>query len=83
MLKEVTRFDNRMIERVSKTMARKAFNNGKYVYFVPQKCGLHGIFTSCINKNDCDETFDSIYNSYAFYNLGGELGQTVKCYAEQ
>lgn len=82
MYKEkISMASNLILTRVSKTHARRLFNNGYTIYLCPSKCSVLSIFSSCIHQeDDYDATFDKMYNSFCFYNLGGELGQYVKCY---
>lgn len=64
--------------QVSKTKAKNAFNNGKNVWLHPCLMRLNNVWQSpyCFNKakyND-NPSFDTIINSYKYYNCNNQLG---------
>ena len=59
-------FSNDGMRRVNKTVARKAYNNGEEIAIQ----GMKGLVATTVKKNMEDEwdTFDSLVNSWCYYN---------------
>lgn len=71
--------------RVDKSRARKAYNNGLNVYFIPCLCApLNPWFSLGIWQNkDLDgqyETFDKLVNAFENYNCNPETGRYTAYY---
>ena len=70
--------------RVSKALARKAYNYGLGVYFCP--CKLHPGFPwnpeIGIAKQDSD-SFETVLNEFEFYNCSNETGRYTAFYMEK
>lgn len=77
-----------MYIKVNKTKARNLFNQGKTVYIVP--CKVRFDFNNMwikpyeINNSKIDEytTFDTIINSFEYYNCNYELGYYTSYYVQ-
>ena len=66
-------------KRVNKTVARNFFNKGFRVYF--KKEYQKGFFSCNIADDSYDGTnFDTIINSFEYYNHDNELGKTTVFY---
>lgn len=71
-----------MLKRIDKRIARKMFNDGKKVMFIPCKINPYSIW-NCgiwhkIDDGDCD--FDTFSNAVAFYNCSNETGRYLAFY---
>ena len=65
------------IEQVQKRTAEKLFNAGETIFL--QSCNMRpfGVWSTChdINKERADgDTFESIVNSFEYYNCSAETG---------
>lgn len=79
---------NGNLTRINKTTARKYYNAGNDVLFIP--CNLHpennfynlGIWE---NKNLCGQyaDFDTLCNHYTYYNCNGETGLYIAFYIKK
>lgn len=69
--------------KVSKSAARKAFNDGKYVHIVPSKANPQSVlFRDCmivISKLRTPD-FDLIVQRFQYYNCNNQLGKRVAYY---
>ena len=68
------------VRQISKTRARRLYDEGKTVYLQSCKMRFRSVWTSpCpMNKESCawkDHTFDSLVNEYAYYNCDNERGK--------
>lgn len=70
-------------QRVQKRPAKRCYDSGQTILLVPTKCGLESMFARRFKKKSSDDNFEKIYNEYAFYNTGNELGQYLRCYLIQ
>lgn len=70
-------------QRVQKRPAKRYYDSGQTILLVPTKCDLESMFARRFNKKSSDDNFEKIYNEYAFYNTGNELGQYLRCYLIQ
>ena len=69
--------------RVNKTKARRLFNEGKTIYLVPCKVypDPRGMWIQPYDiDKKFDKTFDTIVNSYEYYNCCPETGKVVAFY---
>lgn len=71
--------------RVDKRVARKLYNEGKDVLFVP--CNMRpdnswglGILENCENCGNVGWTFDELVENYIWYNCNAETGRYVAFY---
>ena len=79
-----------MYKRVDKTRARKAFEKGKKVWFLPSKVRfcLNAPFMAPFEVQkgatniDGYKDFDALSNMYCYYNCNEELGRVVHYYVE-
>lgn len=63
--------------QVTKTKAKNAFNDGKNVWLHPCLMRLNNVWRLpyCYNKKNIDSpNFDTIINSYKYYNCNNQLG---------
>ena len=58
------RFSNDYGMRVNKTVARKAYNSGSEIAIQ----GMNSRVTTTVKKDMSDDTFDSLVNSWCYYN---------------
>lgn len=73
------------LTKLNKTQARKMYGQGKSLYLLPSKVRfrLDAPFMTPyeMSKQSCNnEDFDTIVNTYAYYNCNQELGKTVSYY---
>ena len=71
----------KLYKRVSKPMARKAYNNGKEILLCPCKLSPDGIWRVSVTvSNKSGETFDHSSNAYEYYNCNAEAGYYASFY---
>ena len=75
--------DRITIAQVQKRTAKKLFESGETIYM--QSCNMRpfGVWSTCydINKERADgDTFESIVNSFEYYNCSGETGMYATFY---
>lgn len=86
MNKETVYYMDGRFERIDKREARKLFDAGETILLVPSNMSFYdNIRWSCaytINKADVDEfgNFDTLINSYMYYNCNNETGKYIKFY---
>lgn len=61
-------------ERITKTKARKIYENGGGVYIIPAKCYPAGVWVSAMVLPN-GRAFDSVVNEYTYYNCNNFLGK--------
>jgi len=65
----------KIFKQINKTMARKLYNDGRTINLIPCKCGINGIWVNLCQVNNSEgQNFDSMLNSYYYYNCIPELG---------
>ena len=72
-----------MLKKIDKREARKLFNKGKKIMFIPCKLNPYsiwnvGIWHQLSDGTDCD--FDSFCNAVEFYNCSFETGKYLAYY---
>lgn len=72
------------VKQVNKTAARKAYNNGHTVYLNACNMRLNNPWTSPIpvHNEDNATSFDSIVNSFEYYNCVAECGKYANFFVE-
>ena len=70
------------LEQVQKRTAKKLFNSGETIYIQSSNFHPFGVWSQCIEVNNKDgETFDSIVNSFEYYNCNNnETGKYATFY---
>lgn len=69
------------IEQVQKRTAKKLFDSGETIYIQSSNFHPFGVWSQCFdidNKNG--ETFESIVNSFEYYNCSNEAGKYANFY---
>lgn len=81
--------NNKNYKRVNKTTARKLFNEGHTIGFIPCNANPHSAWTPVVFRDkhdpDCgnDLNFDKFVNSFEYYNCQyNELGKYTNFYVE-
>lgn len=74
--------------RITKDIARKAYNAGKRVVFSPCKVNPTSawipVYDVCIDDSQEEKpTFDTLVNSYEYYNCNNHLGSYAAYYIAQ
>lgn len=70
-------------KRVSKPMARKAYNEGKKILLCPCKLMPGGVWNHGIAvTNATGRTFDRTANEFEYYNCNAEAGYYAAFYIE-
>lgn len=72
------------ITQVQKRTARKLYDSGESIYI--QTCNYHpfGVWSRCIEINNKNgETFDSVVNSFEYYNCNSESGRYAVFYIKK
>ena len=81
--------DGKYYKRVNKARARKLYNDGIQIVLYPIEANPFSMWAGSgytINISNIDEndkyppTFDSIVNSFEYYNCNSEMGQYTKFY---
>jgi hypothetical protein len=72
------------VKKITKSEARKLYDSGKTIYLNMSKMLFDNIWQPAIsiNKKEADSTFDSLVNSYSYYNRSKETGMVVHFYKE-
>ena len=74
-----------ILKRINKRIARKAYNNGLYVLFIPCKCSPTNTWFNLgiWEHKQLDgqyETFDKLCNAFEWYNCNNETGRYITFY---
>lgn len=76
-------YNDGTFKKVTKTTAKKLFEAGKNIYLIPCKACINSYWFSPYRVNkDCENTFQSIVNSFEYYNCNNELGKYTAFYVE-
>lgn len=63
------------IEQIQKRTAKKLFDSGETVYMQTSNFHPLGVWSQCIEiDNKSGETFESVVNSFEYYNCSNEAG---------
>lgn len=77
------RAGNELLKKINKTQAKKLYNEGKTINLIPCKCRPNGVWVHlCPISNTENVTFESMLNSYMYYNCIPELGLYPHYYVE-
>lgn len=70
--------------KITKTLARKMFNNGEEIMILPSKARPTGLLASWVTKPKDDPTadFDKLCNAIHYYNCRPETGMDLVYYAK-
>lgn len=77
-----------MLKQIQKRTAKKLYEQGKNVFFIPCKLSPYnkvwnlGIWQNK-NLNGQYKDFETLYNSYCYYNCTNETGTYIHFYIEQ
>ena len=71
--------------KITKTLARKMYNNGEEVMIIPNKVRPNGMLASWTTKpaDDLDADFDKLCNAIFYYNCSPETGMNLAYYAKE
>ena len=71
--------------KITKTLARKMYNNGEEVMIIPNKVRPNGMLASWTTKpaDDTDADFDKLCNAIFYYNCSPETGMNLAYYAKE
>lgn len=72
-----------MWTKITKTMARKLFENFETVYLLPNKINPNNVWVRPFAINyDSELSFDGAVNHYKWYNCNNECGNIVAYYVK-
>jgi hypothetical protein len=74
------------MKKINKTQARKQYEAGNTIYLFPSKANINSPWWNGgmpINKNDQENSFDSVINSYEYYNCNNETGKIAAYYVKE
>lgn len=81
------RYETNGYKRITKTTARKLFNNNVIIYLLPCKASLNSYWFSPYEVckidmvlNDTFSSFDAMINSFEYYNCNSETGKYTAFY---
>ena len=71
-----------METKLTKSQARKLYNNGRGVILIASKMRINGVWRGGhqINIRQYECKFDDIVNSFRYYNCNTEVGKVVSFY---
>ena len=71
--------------KITKTLARKMYDNGEEVMIVPNKVRPNGMLANWTTKptDDPDAYFDKLCNAIFYYNCSPETGMNLAYYAKE
>ena len=71
--------------KITKTLARKMYNNGEEIMIVPNKVRPNGMLASWTTKptDDPSADFDKLCNAIFYYNCSPETGMNLAYYAKE
>lgn len=70
-----------MFKRITKSKARKLFDDGYNIYLLPNKMRVDNSWMHPAEINYCFElSFDGAINAYKYYNCNNECGNVVAYY---
>lgn len=68
------------LERISKKKAKKMFDAGATIYLQTSKFRPFGVWSQAMPIEKADESFESVVNSFEYYNCGYEQGYYTHFY---
>lgn len=70
------------LQKIKKDVARRAYNAGYEVVLLPSKVGLNSLWVQGVRASKAfqDIEFNSLVNSFEYYNCCSELGHTARFY---
>lgn len=69
------------LEQIQKRTAKKLFNSGETIYMQTSNFRPFGVWSQCIDINNKNgETFESLVNSFEYYNCNNESGRYATFY---
>lgn len=72
------------MKKITKSAAKKAYNDGKTIFLIASKMRLNSPWSSPMSYNSKTmkdvSSFDSLVNSFSYYNCSNETGKTVHFY---
>ena len=71
-----------MYKKINRTAACKELAAGNSVIFVPCNCSPYSMFAARVS-NDQTTTFDTIVNTFTYYNCNKETGRRLHYYIEE
>ena len=78
-------YNDGTFKKVTKTTAKKLFNAGITIYLLPCKANINSIWFSPypFNIKQCENMdFQTIVNSFEYYNCNNEIGKYTAFYTE-
>lgn len=70
--------------KITKTLARKMYNNGEEIMIVPNKIHPNSMLASWIQKPEQEAgDFEKLCNAIHYYNCSPETGMSLVYYAKE
>lgn len=73
----------KQVKQVNKTLAKKLYDNGKEIFLNSCNMRLNNMWTSPMPLNNSnEEKFESVVNSFEYYNCCNERGKYANFFTE-